>query len=397
MDLQYDASYEKFRQQVREFLAENWNAAQAKRADRVEAERAFRRRSIAAGYMHRGVPRRYGGSEQAPDVAQAQIIREEFIRARAPSEAAVTINGPRMVVPTLLQWGTEEQKQQFIPPTLEGTYIWAQGYSEPGAGSDLAAVKTRGELVNGEWIINGQKVWSTLAHKCNHLFALVRTEPNAPKHEGISYLLIDMRQPGVRVRPLRQITGSSEFSEIFLEDVRTPADWIVGGRGKGWMVSRTTLKHERATIGAGDVIGLLDKLVALARSTRLNGRPAIESPTIQRRLVALEGYVRSLAYSGYREFSMNSEGKDAGVISLMTKLVQTNINHEVAAIARDLLGDAFMLEPISDEARVSGIEKWNNLFMGSIALGIGGGTSNIQRNIIAERGLGLPRDVTAKG
>jgi alkylation response protein AidB-like acyl-CoA dehydrogenase len=401
MDLQYGPQDEAFRIQVRAFLAEHWSPAARGSADAEQAARAFRGQAVEAGYMHRAVPRRYGGSEQPPDAMKATIIREEFGRARAPSEAPLNANGARMVVPTLLEWGTEEQKQRFIPPTLSGEYLWAQGYSEPNAGSDLAAVRTRAQLSGGEWIINGQKIWSTLAQHCNYMFALVRSEPNAPKHEGISYLLVDMRQAGVKVRPLRQITGDTEFCEIFLDDARTPAEWLVGPRGQGWKVSRTTLKHERSGIGGADVLSLFDKLVELARSTVRDGKPAIADPVIQRRLIVLEGYVRSLTYAHYRDFSMSTQGQDPGPLGLMSKLILTNINVEVAAIVRDLLGDQFMLAPMSfDERgrvkRSSGIEKWNNLFMGSIALGFGGGTSNVQRNIIAERALGLPRDTTAR-
>jgi alkylation response protein AidB-like acyl-CoA dehydrogenase len=399
MDLQYGPEHEAFREQVRAFLAEFWPPGD--RGDAQQAARAFRNRAVAAGYMHRAVPRHYGGSEQEPDAIKATIIRDEFARVRAPSEAPLNGNGPRMVVPTLLQWGTEQQKQQFIPPTLSGEALWAQGYSEPNAGSDLASVRTRAELVAGEWVINGQKIWSTLAQHCNYMFALVRSEPAASKHEGISYLLLDMRQPGVKVRPLQQITGDSEFCEIFLDDARTPADWLVGPRGQGWQVSRTTLKHERAGIGGADVLSLFEKLVELAKSTTRDGHPAIEDPVIQKRLIVLEGSVRSLTYSHYRDFSMSSQGQDPGPLGLMSKLILTNINVEVAAIARDLLGDHFMLAPMSTAAdgrikRATGIEKWNNLFMGSIALGFGGGTSNVQRNIIAERALGLPRDTTAR-
>jgi len=391
MDLDYGSGYENFRQSVRAFLEKN------RLPDAPQGEREFRQRAVEAGFVHRAVPRRYGGSEQPADPIEAQIIREEFARARAPAEAPGNANGPRMVVPTLLQWGTEEQKRHFIPPTLTGEYLWAQGYSEPNAGSDLAALRTRGELVGAEWVINGQKIWSSLAHQCNFLFALVRTEPAAPKHDGLSYLLLDMRQPGVKVRRVKQITGGAQFCEIFLDDARTPASWLVGTRGRGWEVSRTTLQHERTGIGGADVLALFDKLVALARSTRRQGRCALEDPVIQERLVSLEARVRSLAYSSYRAFSMRSQNQDPGVIELMTKLILTHINHEVAALARDLMGEHFMLAPLEAQSapaniRASGPQKWNNLFMGSLALGMGGGTSNIQRNIIAERGLGLPRD-----
>jgi alkylation response protein AidB-like acyl-CoA dehydrogenase len=392
MELEYSDDCQAFRQTVRAFLASHWPASPPAAA-LEEAEREFRRRAVEAGFMHRSVPRRYGGSEQPADPIKAQIIREEFSRAHAPAEAPGNANGPRMVVPTLLEWGTEEQKQRFIPPTLSGAYLWAQAYSEPNAGSDLASLRTRAELINGEWIINGQKIWSSLAHQCNFLFVLVRTEPAAPKHEGLSYLLLDARQPGVTIRRLKQITGGAQFCEIFFDDARTPASWVVGARGRGWEVSRTTLRYERTGIGGADVMALFDKLVALARATERQGRSALEDPIIQNRLVSLESRVRALAFSSNRSLSMRARNQDPGVIELMSKLILTHIHHEVAGIARDLMGDHFMLAPLdASSARAGGAQKWNNMFMGSLALGMGGGTSNIQRNIIAERGLGLPRE-----
>lgn len=393
MDLRYSAEYEAFRAEVRSFLAGQWPpGGEAARLKKSEQQARFRRAATEAGYLYRGVPRKYGGSEQAPDVLKAQIIAEEFASVRAPRE----VQGPgmMMLVPTLLECGTDWQKDKFVPKTLTGEYLWAQGYSEPNSGSDLASLRTRGELVDGAWVINGQKIWSTFAQYARFMFALVRTEPDAAtKHAGISYLLIDLKQPGVTVRPLKQITGGEEFCEVFFENARTPADWIVGARGEGWKVSKATLKHERSSVGgAAASRELFDKLVELARRTKRNGRPAIEDPLILDRLVQIEGYVQSHLYSGYRQLSMGAHGQDPGPVSLMNKLVSTNIGHEVARLARDLIGDQFLLAPPSEGSGGAGPEKWNNQFMGSIAIAIAAGTSNIQRNLIAERGYGLPRD-----
>ena len=302
-----------------------------------------------------------------------------------------------MLVPTLLEHGTAEQKQRFIPQTLTGEFLWAQGYSEPNAGSDLASLKTRGELVQDEWVINGQKIWSTLAQYARFMFVLARTEPQAgAKQAGISYLLVDLKQPGVTIRPLRQITGGAEFCEVFFDNARTPASWIVGERGAGWKVSKSTLSHERSALGgASTSVGLFDKLVDLARRSRINGRPALQDPVIRQRLAALKGSVDAHLYSSYRQLSMAAHGQNPGVVTLMSKLVSTQIGHEVAKIARDLIGDAFLLAPPAEggkSARDAGDEKWINQFMGSLGIAIAGGTSNIQRNVIAERGFGLPRD-----
>lgn len=393
MDLVYGAEYEAFRLEVRGFLADAWtpDGSQVK-AERRAREARFRQQAIERGYLYRSVPRRYGGSEQAPDVLRAQVIREEFSRVRAPTEVAGP--GVGMLVPTLLECGTEEQKAFFIPQTLTGQYLWAQGYSEPNAGSDLAAVRTRGVLEGDEWVINGQKVWSTLAQYARFMFAMVRTEPNASKHEGLSYLLLDLKQPGVTIRPLKQVTGGEEFCEVFFDSARTPASWIVGERGKGWQVSKTTLVHERSSFigNASSSRALFDKLVELARSTLLNGKPAIEDAQIRERLLVLEGYVASHVYSSYRQFSMTAHGQSSGIVGSMNKLVSTQIGHEVSRLARDLMGDALLLAPPPEGTRGAGREKWNNQFFGSLGVAIAGGASNIQRNIIAERGLGLPRD-----
>lgn len=397
MNLEYGAEYEAFRLELGEFLAAHWPPrGEAASRSRREQEKQFRSQATAAGYLYRNVPKRYGGSEQAPDAVKAQIIREAFSRARAPME--VPGIGMMMLVPTLLECGADWQKEQFIPKTLSGEYLWAQGYSEPNAGSDLASLKTRAELVGDAWIINGQKIWSTFAQHARFMFALVRTESDAPtRHGGISYLLLDLKQPGVRIRPLKQMTGGEEFCEVFFADARTPAGWIVGARGEGWKVSKATLKHERSAIGgAAQSLALFEKLVELARKTELDGQPAIRHPLIRDRLAALDATVQSHRYSGYRQLSMNLRHQDPGPVALMNKLVATQIGHEVAKIAREIIGDAFLLAPPAENAKGAGPEKWNNQFMGSLGVAIAGGTSNIQRNLIAERGYGLPRDAIAR-
>ncbi|MDE0061352.1 MAG: acyl-CoA dehydrogenase family protein [Gammaproteobacteria bacterium] len=390
MDLSYGVEYEAFREEVRAFIAENWSRRDARDPQRVTA---FRLRATAAGYLYRNIPRRFGGSEQPADVLRAQVIHEEFSAVRAPMEIAG--NGVRMLVPTLLECGASWQQEKFIPPTVRGEVDWAQGYSEPGSGSDLASVRTRGELVGDEWIVNGQKIWTSRAQLCRYMFALVRTEPDAPKHQGISYLLLDLHQPGVTVRPLKQITGQSTFNEVFFDDVRTPADWIVGRRGEGWQVSRATLKHERTGIGNAETyLEQFAKLVNVARSTARNGRPAIEDPIVRDRLAEIEGYLQAHRYSTFRQLSMNLAGRNPGPVTTMNKLVVTNLGHLIAALAQELIGDASLLLPVYEPGHKVGNERWMNQFFGSLGIAIAGGTSNIQRNIIGERGLGLPRDRT---
>ena len=396
MDLSYGPEYESFRAEVRGFLEAHWPPKGAD-AERSKSERArrFREQAVAAGYLLRWIPKAYGGSEQPNDALRASILREEFTRVRAPQEPRGI--GMMMLVPTLLEKGAEWQKQRFVPPTAMDEMHWCQGYSEPGSGSDLASLKTRAELVGDEWVIHGQKIWTTNALEADYMFCLCRTEPDAPKHAGISYLLVPMKQPGVEVRPLRQMNGGADFNEVFLSGARTPKDHIVGSRGEGWLVSRATLKHERAGIGNAEVsLMMFAGVVQLAKTSQLGGRAAIEDPEIRQRLAALEGYVRAHEYAGYRALSRAARGKDVGPVGLMTKLVSTNIGSEVAKLALDLLGDEGLQDPMSQVDSQLGLpgvwRSWVSQYMYSLGVATAGGTANIQRNVIGERGLGLPRD-----
>jgi alkylation response protein AidB-like acyl-CoA dehydrogenase len=400
MDLSYGKEYEGFREKLRSFLAANWplTGAEAELPHGEQAQR-FRERAIEQGYLVRSVPRNYGGSEQEPDELKANVIRQEFAKAKAPGE--VRGIGTMMLVPTLLEKGEEWQKQQFVPPTVRGELRWCQGYSEPGSGSDLASLQTRAELVGEEWVINGQKIWTTTAKEADYMFCLCRTEPDAPKHAGISYLLIPMDQPGIEVSPLKQMTGGADFNQVFLTDAKTPANMIVGKRGEGWQVSRATLKHERNSIGASaQSNAMFAGIVQLAKTTPRNGGVAIEDPEIRQRLVMLEGTVRSHEYSGLRQLTRNSRGEDPGIIQNMNKLVSTNIGSEVSKLAMDILGDDGLLDAIGGERGMGQIPKasrnWITQYMYSLGIAVAGGTGNIQRNVIGERGLGLPRDYYAE-
>jgi alkylation response protein AidB-like acyl-CoA dehydrogenase len=400
MDLSYGEENEAFREEVQDFLTAHWTDANRKKnpvfkgntwlvssAARMDEDATrFRLQAIERGYLYRNVPQCYGGGEQPWDPLKEIIIAEEFEKAQAPTE--VMSNGPTLLVPTLLDRGTEEQKQRFIRNALLGTEYWCQGYSEPGAGSDLASLRTRGVLDGDHWIVNGHKIWTTLAHISHWMFCLVRTEPDAPKHKGISYLLIDMKTPGITVRPLVQITGEAEFNEVFLDDVRVPATNIVGKRGEGWAVSMTTLKHERQFMG-GSLIGrrMLDGVTALAQHVSLRGQPAIMDPIIANRLVELEGRLRAHMYHVYRLLTMGMRNEDLGLAGMVGKLYGSTLNYDITKLAMDIVSDRGALW--EDSGPASGIAPY--VFMGSFGLLIGGGTTNMQRNMIAERGLGLPR------
>jgi alkylation response protein AidB-like acyl-CoA dehydrogenase len=397
MDLNYGPELEAFRKEVAGFLDASWPPkGDDAKGDREAVANAFRRKATQAGYLNRHIPKKYGGGEQPADVLKASIIREEFTRAHAPMEARGI--GTMMLVPTLLERGEEWMKEKWVEPTINGEVRWCQGYSEPGSGSDLASLKTRGEIVGDEWVINGQKIWTSGAQDAHFMFCLVRTEPDASKHAGISYLLIDMDQPGIDVRPLKQMDGNADFNEVFMSDVRTPKDWIVGNRGEGWLVSRTTLKHERNSIGsAQQTEALFGGLVSLAKHAKKDGKAAIEDPGVRQQLAEIEGYVNAHKYAGYYQLTKGAKGESAGLVQMMNKLNSTNIGDRVSKLALDLLEDDGLLggghraagaAPASHQA-------WVSQYMWSLGIAIAGGTANIQRNVIAERGLGLPRDAAA--
>jgi len=394
MDLKFGAVYEDYRAELRAFLAESWRAEGAVDADGVrEKEVAFRRRAIERGYLARGVPRRYGGSEQPADPFRGVVVSQEFAAAGAPQDPGPPVT---QLVPTLLEHGSDWQKERFLPVTVTGELHWCQGYSEPGSGSDLASLQTRAELVGDDWIINGQKIWTSGAQHAEMMFLLCRTERDAGKHAGISYLLVDMKQRGIDVRPLATLSGEAEFSRVFFDDARTPADHLVGRRGEGWLVSRSTLVHERGTaamaaVGSGR--GEFEELVELARSTPLAGRPAIEDAGVRQRLVEIDGYLTAHEYSTYIQLTCAARGEDPGPIAMMNKLVSTDIGHRVAKLVVDLLGDAALEAPEREgPRRGTGMRQ----YLGSLGIAVAAGTSNIQRNIIGERVLGLPRDFAAQ-
>lgn len=393
MDLGFSQEHEAFREEVRGFLANSWplKGEEAHLGRRAQAV-LFRTRAIERGYLARAIPKAYGGSEQASDPLRATIIAAEFARVHAPRDPGAPIS---QLIATLASHGTEEQKRKFLPPTLTGEMVWCQGYSEPGAGSDLASLRTKAELVGDEWVINGQKIWTTAAGVAHMIYLLCRTDPDAPKHQGISYLLVDLNQPGVEVRPLKEMNGDAHFNEVFFDDARTPADHIVGKPGEGWIVSRSTLAHERNAVGASVAVRVqFERLLELARTSERNGRPAIEDPIVRDRLAELDGYVTSHEYSGYRQLTMDVRGEKRGAIGMMNKLISTEIGHRVAKLAFDLVGEQGLRAPLGDR-KPKGDPDWMTQYMMSLGLSIAGGTSDIQRNIIGERGLGLPRDFAA--
>jgi alkylation response protein AidB-like acyl-CoA dehydrogenase len=400
MDLHFGPEYEAFRREVREFLRGWPLAGEEAKLPRREREARFRKRGIERGYLYREIPREYGGSAQPVDVLREHIIREEYFRAQAPGE--LPTQGAKMLSFTLLECGSDAQKRRYIAPALTGEEIWCQGYSEPGAGSDLASLSSRARLEGDEWVIDGHKIWTSSAHRADFMFGLFRTEPGAPKHAGISYLLIPMRSPGIEVRPLREITGGALFNEVFLTGVRIPAGNIVGKRGQGWEVSRATLKHERRMLGdPGALRAMFLELVELARHTPRGGRPALEDPVVRQRLGAIYARLQCQAHTGKRLLSENARGTPDKVAlpALMLKLYGSELREAITRLAVDLLGADGLIAPDEAETRDAlgaTAGAWVSRSLSALAVRIAGGSSNIQRNVIAERGLGLPRDLRAR-
>lgn len=391
MDLAYSPEHERFRREVRQFLQESrerWPKSLSMGRATPEYMR-WQAELIERGYTARSIPREYGGHGGEPDILKSHIIAEEFARTGAPRGLAG--QGVSMLVPTLLELGTEEQKQAYVGPTLRGEMLWCQGYSEPGAGSDLASLRTSAVEDGDDFVINGQKIWTSTAHEADMMFCLVRTEPDAPKHRGISYLLVPMNTPGIDVRPLKTMTGHAEFNEVFFTDVRVPRTSIVGNRGEGWQVANTTLKFERGMLGDPNEAGRrFNELVALMQEETVDGVSLMDNPQYRDRLMRLQARVLAMQYNGMRLLSSSLRGEVPVMARLVVKLQGCELNHQLAALAIDALGELGILYYGSPRLRKHGALQ--HKFMFDLGLIIGGGTAQIQKNIIAERGLGMPRE-----
>ncbi len=322
-------------------------------------------------------------------ILKSRIIAEEFADAQMPG--GLGGQGISMLVPTLLEMGTDAQKQEFIPPTLRGEMLWCQGYSEPGAGSDLASLRTRAVLDGDDWVINGQKIWTSTAQFADWIFCLVRTEPNAPKHQGISFLLFSMKTPGIEVRPLKTMTGDATFNEVFFTDVRVPKHQIVGRRGEGWLVANSILRHERGSLSDPNVmLSRLNLLTQMMKTETVDGQRLIDSPVLRDRLMQLQGKVMAMRFNDLRLLSARLNNKDASLAGMIVKLQGTELRHELEGFAIDVLGELGALYGDSPYLRDKGAWQYNYMFY--LGLIIGGGTSQIQKNIISERGLGMPKE-----
>nr|MDA8262672.1 acyl-CoA dehydrogenase family protein [Actinomycetota bacterium] len=345
-------------------------------------------------------PVEYGGGGR-PWVDQI-VLAEEFARAGVPTGGPNDAFGIQMVGNTLLHWGTEEQKRHFLPRIISGEDKWCQGYSEPNAGSDLANLGTRAVLDGDEWVINGQKIWTSAGHLANWIFVLSRTDPEAPKHKGITFLLVPMEQPGVEVRPIRMISGDSEFNEVFFTDARTAASNVVGAVGAGWSVAMTLLGYERGEAAATLAIRFkdeLERLMALAAETGAN-----KDPVIRDRLAWCYSRVEVMRYLGLRAMTSLLSGQEPGPESSIAKLYWSEYHRVVTELAVDILGPRALSptgrRPSSafrtdDSGAPNSSNSWDMVFLNARAGTIYAGTSQVQRNILGEMVLGLPKEPRA--
>jgi len=400
MDLNFGPKYKNFRDEVRKFCKEysgiHLESSKVPLSDRSKSGEIKMKRSdwqkllIEKGYFARSIPKEYGGYGGENDIIKSRIIAEEFAKTNTPPPMGG--QGIDMLVPTLLELGTEEQKKQYIRPTLNGEIIWCQGYSEPNAGSDLASLQTKAELIDGNWVINGQKIWTSTAQFSQMMFCLVRTEPEASKHAGISYLLIPMDTPGIEIRPLVDMTLNAGFNEVFFTDVTIPENNIIGKRGEGWAVANATLGHERGSLSDPNaMMNRLNSLIERMKNETINGERAIDNEIYRDKLMRIQAKVIAFQSNSLRVLSAKlNKSQDVKIARMLQKLIGTELRHELEGFAIDIMGELGTLYENSPNLRDGG--SWQIGYMYFLGLIIGGGTSQIQKNIISERGLGMPKE-----
>jgi alkylation response protein AidB-like acyl-CoA dehydrogenase len=392
MDLRPSAEDDAFRAEVRDFLDDALSGDFAAVRGRggpgdehalFDERLAWERHLAAAGWTCVAWPAEHGG--RGLSLHQQVIYHEEYARARGPGRLGHI--GETLLGPTLIAFGTDEQRDRFLPPIAAGEELWCQGYSEPDAGSDLANVQTRAELVDGddgrEWSVHGQKVWTSLAHWADWCFVLARTDRDAPKHRGISYLLVPMRQPGIEIRPIHQLTGDSEFNEVFFSDARTAADHVVGGVHDGWRTAMGTLAFERGVSTLGQNLAFVAEWEEVVERARGTGRSS--DPLVRQRAVDLWIRLQLMRLNAQRIMSAGHETLPA---ALVTKLFWAGLHRALGELAIDVLGPDAMVRS-GDGGDLSRLQR---LFLFSRSDTIYGGTDEIQRNVIGERALGLPKE-----
>ncbi len=354
--------------------------------DGLEQARLWQKRKFDAGWACIRWPKEYGG-RGASAIEQVIWNQEE---ARTGTTFGVFGIGQGMAAPTLMAWATEEQKLEHLPPLASGEHIWCQLFSEPAGGSDLAALRTNAVKDGDEWVINGQKIWTTGAHFSDYAILVLRTDPNVPKHKGLTYFFLDMKSPGIEVKPIKQISGDSGFNEVYFTDVRVSDAQRLGAVGQGWQVALTTLMNERAAIGAGGGGAGFRQLFDLASRVRIDERPAIEDRSVRAKLADWYVQEAGLRYTGYRSLTALSRGELPGPENSIGKYVGASKGQDMASFAMDLLA---MSGAITDPEFADAAGLFQDAYMGAPGGRIAGGTDEIMLNILAERVLGLPQDV----
>ena len=379
MDLEFGSEYDEFTKDVKDFCKEYSNAIITNANDKkfemhdalsgnsnektgkVVNRSEWQRLLIEKGYFARSIPKEYGGYGGEPDIIKSRIIATEFSKNKVPN--AMGGQGIDMLVPTLLEWGTEEQKQKYIKSTLHGETIWCQGYSEPNAGSDLANLQTKGELIDGNWVINGQKIWTSTAQFSQMMFCLIRTEPDASKHAGISFILIPMDTPGIEIRPLVDMTLKAGFNEVFFDDVTVPEENLVAKRGEGWSVANSVLGHERGSLANPNAtMNRLNTLINLMKEETIDGRRLIDVPSYRDRLLQVQGKVMAVQAHSLRLLSSKiNPNQNVKLGGMIQKLVGTELRHELEGLAIDIMGELGTL--YEDDPNVRDGGSWQFTYM----------------------------------
>ena len=386
MDFNDTPEEARFREEASSWLADNAPTDDAFRAlSPLEQAKVWQKRKYDAGWACIGWAPEFGG--RGASAIEEVIWRQEESQYDLP--ANFFLIGQGMIGPTLMAWASDEDKARFLPPLASGEEVWCQLFSEPAGGSDLAALRTRAERDGDDWVINGQKIWTSGAHYSDYGVIVVRTDPTVPKHKGLSYFYIDMKAPGVEIKPIKQLTGDSDFNEVYFTDVRVSDSQRLGEVGQGWQVSLTTLMNERAAIGGS--FGQMDVSLAMsvAAEVEIDGRPALEDAAVRARIADWYVQEAGLKYTGYRSLTALSRGALPGPENSIGKLVGAPKMQAMSSYLMDLLGAS---GAIADEALAAKAGIIQRAYMGAPGLRIAGGTDEIMANIIAERVLGLPQE-----
>ena len=387
MDFSDTSEEAQFRDQAQKWLATNIPSEQELEGmDHISRAKLWEKRKFDHGWSCISWPKEYGG--QGGSAIQEVIWGQEESKFVLP-ETNINIIGQGMCGPTMMAWATKEQNRRFLPPLASGEEVWCQLFSEPAGGSDLAALRTRADKEGDDWLVNGQKIWTSGAHYSDYAILVLRTDPLVPKHQGLSFFFISMKSPGIEVKPIKQISGESNFNEVYFTDVRVPDSQRLGEVGQGWQVALTTLMNERATIGGGGGLGF-NEIFSLARKVNFGPHAAIKDVGVRRKLADWYVQETGLRYTGYRALSALSRGDLPGPENSIGKLVGAPKTQDMTAFAIDLLDGAGVIA----DGEVSELAaEFQQAYMSAPGLRIAGGTDEVMANIIAERVLGLPQEV----